>query len=497
MNKKEQELFDKAIEEFSKGDIESFAKSLVTLVDLYITCGCFLGSQPKEVWKTLKLQTQSIPDNLENFSDNLSKGFIYLHSKNLINAYEYLSIAISLDPLNDIPYYLRACIDSDNNPQRVLDAQKAVSLKPNARNYFKLAGIVKTENNEINCREALFYYQQAISNNNEFACAYYWKAILHKSLQELDKAVECFERCIQLNENHWCYYELWQCLTKLEMHDKALVVATNGLEKHKSNIDYHSALALTNYNLKNYSDAVSHAEIILKENPDNKWAKKNLHPFRNSLQSSLLVSATGSYEKNDYFKAFHHFGKYMSNGGVLSEKDSTSYLISLLKLIKGIELNETNESYKLFLNLRNSYSQKVENGLEFTSDEENAAFLICYKANYRLGFGEHEGQTIEQLISSEPDYIIWCIINLYHFSIENKLLINESLKYRRQYLISVEINLIKNNLIEKERNKKMESEDDDFPDYDLSDYYNKEARNIQFESLRAWNAIHYGPDYDD
>jgi hypothetical protein len=50
--------------------------------------------------------------------------------------------------------------------------------------------------------------------------------------------------------------------------------------------------------------------------------------------------------------------------------------------------------------------------------------MKTYYLNTTMSFGKHNGQSIQQIIDQDPQYLNWCIINLDHFMLENELFEN-------------------------------------------------------------------------
>src|SRR6185312_6391033 len=111
-----------------------------------------------------------------------------------------------------------------------------------ARNYFILANVL----NEDRLNDAIIYFGKATSLNNDFACAYNNKALRHLSLNDYENAADSFIRCIKINPNHWCFYQLWFCLDELGEYEKAKYYAELGNKNNPNDIDLLFALGLAN-----------------------------------------------------------------------------------------------------------------------------------------------------------------------------------------------------------------------------------------------------------
>ncbi|QED38991.1 hypothetical protein FK178_15260 [Antarcticibacterium arcticum] len=70
--------------------------------------------------------------------------------------------------------------------------------------------------------------------------------------------------------------------------------------------------------------------------------------------------------------------------------------------------------------------------------------MKIYYLDTCFNFGKYEGKTLEEVISIQPDYINWCILNLDHFlvdedQLEEFLEINTSFFLSKNALMKLEI----------------------------------------------------------
>ena len=47
--------------------------------------------------------------------------------------------------------------------------------------------------------------------------------------------------------------------------------------------------------------------------------------------------------------------------------------------------------------------------------------MKSYQLDTEFGFGKYEGQTLDEIIKTDLDYINWCLINLDHFVISDEI----------------------------------------------------------------------------
>ncbi len=48
-------------------------------------------------------------------------------------------------------------------------------------------------------------------------------------------------------------------------------------------------------------------------------------------------------------------------------------------------------------------------------------FVPMYKTGRALSFGKHKGEKIERVISTDPEYVVWCLDHIEEFDLDNAL----------------------------------------------------------------------------
>jgi hypothetical protein len=44
-----------------------------------------------------------------------------------------------------------------------------------------------------------------------------------------------------------------------------------------------------------------------------------------------------------------------------------------------------------------------------------------YQLHYTVNFGKHQGQTIAEILDTNPSYLRWCLIHLDHFNVSDEI----------------------------------------------------------------------------
>lgn len=439
--------FSEADEAIKARDLSSFATAIYQLFN-NLTCHCFLNNQKKYVFQNQLEIIEEFEDDESDYDLNIAKGYLYLSNRNRKKAFHYLTIAISLDRTNDLSHALRASINSEINPNYLDDAKNAVLLNPNARNYFVLAFSFDYKKDKISLFDSIIYFDKAIELNNNFACAYNGKAIRYKELNNLPRAIEAYKECVRIEPDHWAYYHLSRCLSKTGQHREAIKYAKLGLDKHPNTNQYHFNLGYEYSKIDKFEEALVHFKTFLTTDPKCDITKKNIEICIKNILAKKLKEARCLFENDNYQQCAEKYKEYLNEKQDLLETDINKYFISLVKVHDAkIEIDKNNSHYKRLEDLRKSYSEKNNNGEEVTEEEENANKLMQYGLDYQIKFGNYQNEKICDIADKDPHYILWCIVNLEHFSVHNTTLLKQDFIEDPLFAKAIEINLLKELLI--------------------------------------------------
>jgi len=261
-----QSKFDTTLKLMEEGRISDCSKSLTALYSS-ITCNCFLGNQKKSVYKKAFEVIKTIPDDETEFDLNLIKGFIYLKNKKNKKAYKYLTEAIKINSIIDLPYSLRSTVKTKINPDFLNDEKYAVLLNPSARNYFMLASSFDYTGENSECKKSIFFYGKAIELRPDFSCAYNNRAIRYGELKDVVNKIKDYKKCIETDKNHWVYNSLCYVLIKEKRYEEALEYAKLGAKYHPEKTIYKYRQAEANEKLKNHELAIEYYENYLAKEP--------------------------------------------------------------------------------------------------------------------------------------------------------------------------------------------------------------------------------------
>ncbi len=291
---KEQIKFEQANKALEEKRVSDFCAQLIDL-EKDLTCNCFFRNQEKSIYENQLEIIEQIEDNEADFDINLTKGFVYSRNNMHSEAYRYLTNAIAINNMIDLPYTLRAFVEPEINPDYNEDAKRAVLLNPSARNYFFLAktfGDVKGD--KMDATKAMNYYNKVIELRPDFTCAYNNRAILYTDLLDYKNAILDYKKCIELNETHWSYYALWHYLVQEGRLEESLKYAKLGAKMHPNNINYQLCLGESNLKLHRYEASRYHLQIYLDVHPENTSVALVLNNIEKIIAHQILVNLTDS-----------------------------------------------------------------------------------------------------------------------------------------------------------------------------------------------------------
>lgn len=512
-----QQIFEKAHNEIKLKNVNGFYLTIKKLFD-NLSCDCFLidlRDQKKELLEEQLSLIENIPDDFENYELNVSKGYLYLLNRNEETAFKYLNQAIELNKNDYLPYVLRSNLTSRINSNYLSDAIRAEHLNPSSRNNFLLAQAISRDNifipekhsiyindlprfDWLTAQNSIKYLNTAIELNQNFVHAFYERGKIYWGLKDYKNAIIDFKYCIHLESLDYGYYNvITECLVEQarsldnftkgmlqqEIYKDALFYALEGFKQSPTLLFNHKIIGDIYSEMFDYLKAIYHYEKYLEKYPGNEEVKISLDECKNlSLEKEKRETAKKAYEQCDYYTFISIIEEkidiklidnelsilYNFNDWYLFNFDINMYLLALiLKDGKNIQIDETNPIFIELNKLKESSELKLDEGLKLSNDEENIGKLIAYQINFKFGFGKYENQTINEIIKLNPHYILWCIVNLKHFAINDCILASPEFRNQPLLIAAIENNLIKNMIIEKWQ---FEKDDDEYYDND-DEYY--------------------------
>ena len=450
--------FDKATEFLEEGKIADYKNYIYTLYSKY-SCGCFLRSQSMESLQRLMVAVESLEDDSSNYELNLVKGFVYNANREVEKAYEFLTVAIYLDNSQDIPFALRASLGAEVNSECIIDAERAVLLRPCARNFFRLAKSCEEDSDKI------LFYKNAIEYEPDFVCAYNNMANVHFENGDYQTSLELFKKCIEIKDDYWAYIGIGQTLLRLEEYSESLKYAKLGFRKDPDKDKYYFLLGYNSSMLDDHESAINYYKKFLAAFPENEIVKKYLDISKNLFLEQKVTKAEKAYSAGNYNQAVVLLEECIRVGRKLHGQALEVYYKSLImKNNPHKKLGEKNKHFKQYEKIIESLKVKKSNNETLSEIENNVSKMYKYYNDDVVGFGKYKGEMVAHLIAYYPRYLLWCIINLHHFTVDIALLQGEKLKKQPEYLLALEIAIIKELILGKLHNMS-DSEEEKYYDH--------------------------------
>ena len=200
------------------------------------------------------------------------------------------------------------------------------------------------------------------------------------------------------------------------------------------------------------------------------------------------------------------FGMYFEINKNVDFEDLENYseiikeYLDFIVLKNNLNISETNPVFIEYERTKQKIEERQVSAEGFSEYENDVRKLIIYKQSYIVHWGINRGKSIVEILDRNPEYLIWCVVNLHHFSIDSNIFFRiHYYSDDSQYIKAIEINLIKHLIIEKWGT----DDDDDFNNFDGDrddggsgpesygyDSWDDMAFNTAFEGdIDAWN--HY------
>lgn len=452
-----QTIFDEANESF---ELKDYSKYVNKIIEIYnkINCNCFFNMQDNRIFQEqLNFITTKhfIAKNWENY---FIKGFVFLMNEKQNLAYENLSIALEIKK-HPLLYSLRSTLNHDNNSENLKDSEIAIQLDPSARNFFNRAKLFSKIRNKERSIKNLEYLNKAIELKPDFSCAYNNRAIQYQKNKDLDKALLDYKSCLYYQPNHWASESLIEYLRELGKISEALFYTNLAIENSNDKEKYILKKTEILVDLKEFGEAINHLNYFIKKFPDNFRIQYELEQINAKRIKFYIKKAQKYFLKNKFKKASVYYEIINSNKEFLSKTDLLNYLISLLKVnIKSYDFESEIHEFK------------IKNPDIVTKEYDSLTYL---------NYGKYKGKQIYEVESIDPNYILWCVINLKHFTISNLSFLKPAIRKNILFYSALEKNITKQEFIEK------------VPALQLN-YY----RHVNFQDESVKNSEYYNDNLD-
>ncbi len=201
------------------------------------------------------------------------------------------------------------------------------------------------------------------------------------------------------------------------------------------------------------------------------WLK--LFLLRLHMNNNPLDTARGFLEQDKFVEAQNYYDLYINelnsnldfNKFLVLQEIKEEYIYTVSRVFN-LDLSKSNPLYKKFDETKQLIQTKFENNISLTEYEENVRKLLIYRPSYFVHWGNYAGVVISRIIEKDPEYLLWCILNLDHFAIDKSIFLLQKIQYEPQYLNALLVNSIKHLIIEKwgPDDDDDEDEDDDYND---------------------------------
>ena len=179
--------------------------------------------------------------------------------------------------------------------------------------------------------------------------------------------------------------------------------------------------------------------------------------------SKMLESRNDIENTLDQERIGYTLEEYVKN--VLPEKNyndikSTVEYVEFSAKIKNIDLSDKNPLLQEMYSIISSYWDKSYKNITPTEDEVNLVKkLMRYDRSYKVHWGKYSGSSIEDILINDPQYILWCMINLSHFAMGGAIFRIKELRNSDHFLSALEVNVMKMHIIlEREEEIRTQSE---------------------------------------
>ena len=222
----------------------------------------------------------------------------YYSANDYINAIEYYSKTIKINPKHDSAYFFRgySYASIEKNDEALADFSKSIEINPNSVNAYMYRGLLFDRIGRL--KESIYDYSKALELDPAYReYAYTARGDSKRKLDQLNEAIEDYSKAIEINPNYEIAY-LGRGIAKstLEKFIESIYDFSKAIEINPSSLDSYSYRGYSNYRLGKFEDAIVDYSKSIEIN-----SKNNIIYFYRGLSFTEL----GRYNAaiNDFTKA--------------------------------------------------------------------------------------------------------------------------------------------------------------------------------------------------
>ena len=209
--------------------------------------------------------------------------------------------------------------DFDQLEQRLNDASKALSIKPDYAKAFYNMGIVLQKQNKL--EEAIEAYNKALVSKPDYANAYYNMGIALQQKNKLEEAIEVYNKALAIKPNNAnTYYNMGNALKDQGKLEEAIEAFNKALSIKPDHVDAYNNMGNALKDQGKLEEAIEAYNKALAITPDHAEAHSNMG---NALKDQgKLEEAIEAYNKAlsikpDHVDAYNNLGNALKDQGKL------------------------------------------------------------------------------------------------------------------------------------------------------------------------------------
>jgi hypothetical protein len=339
---------------------------------------------------------------------------------------------------NDLFFFFRSLIPIEYNIYRLEDALIAFNLNPSERNYYNASIKLCESSDSLHNRLGILYLKKLGKINKYTSPEVSMSMIKYKvfvpGINLVDKLIELHPYYISgYYYGSIYYFEGGDGLGYGKYINDAERIALAGIKNAPSHysfllllakiyivksIYFSSATLIALKYLKQYSEKLSHNSEIEK-----------LHFFCRQItnnhenekkKNSLIKEASDKFKLNEFQDSLRLFKQAfkIKTKHITWEKSYSDF--------KLIEYPIDNKSAMNYEDLEIYYTIQLKllrSDIDIDDSQQyNKNHYTIYSSDSIVEFGKFDGKSIKEIIHEQPDYLLWCILNLDHFVLEEDLL---------------------------------------------------------------------------
>ncbi|MEQ5789759.1 hypothetical protein J4E06_01770 [Muricauda sp. NFXS6] len=152
----------------------------------------------------------------------------------------------------------------------------------------------------------------------------------------------------------------------------------------------------------------------------------------------------GYYDKAKFY--FEHIIDLYQKRKVQKKNDLKQLKNEYFKIIKKI-VGPNQKRYEQYKFEKERILKKINSNEELSQEEQNIRKLMVYHMPFKFNWGKYKNRVISSILEEDPEYLLWCVIHVSHFSLNELIFLHPKIRSNRLFMPSLKENFVKLDMV--------------------------------------------------